>query len=163
GEDGVALLRGQPPQLGRSPDSRRLLRIDRWHSSLQRRFGLCLDDTFRAKRLSISRLPFVSWRIPGESRTRPISHPYGPTSPYQQRLRSRQRRAGLPWPAVFVPLEEQAMNRAIRMAVAGVVALSLPWGATFGEHEKDSGKASLHSPSQIEWKDGPPSLPKGAK
>jgi len=54
------------------------------------------------------------------------------------------------------------MRQAVRMAVAGLVALSLPWGATSGEHEK-SKEASLHSPSELEWKDGPPSLPKGAK
>jgi quercetin dioxygenase-like cupin family protein len=55
------------------------------------------------------------------------------------------------------------MRRVIGMAVAGLVALSLPWGAISGEHENGKGEAALHSPSEIKWKDGPASLPKGAK
>jgi quercetin dioxygenase-like cupin family protein len=56
------------------------------------------------------------------------------------------------------------MNRAICLAV-GLTALSIPWGVVkSGDHEeKGQGKASIHTPSALEWKDGPPSLPKGAK
>ena len=54
------------------------------------------------------------------------------------------------------------MSRTSGLAVAGLVALALPWGSTSGDH-KAKEMASIHTPSALAWKDGPPSLPKGAK
>jgi quercetin dioxygenase-like cupin family protein len=60
------------------------------------------------------------------------------------------------------------MNRATKVlaaAVAGVavaVALRSASPSAGGDH-KDDRKAMIYSPDDLEWKDGPASLPKGAK
>src|SRR5438034_4319720 len=57
-----------------------------------------------------------------------------------------------------------AMRRTVWLAVV-FAALTAPWGrdVSGGHDEKGSGKAAIHAPSSLQWKDGPPSLPKGAK
>lgn len=61
------------------------------------------------------------------------------------------------------------MSRTTRiLALAGaVIAVAVVglWSASpsAGAGHKDEMKAALHKPDKLEWKDGPPSLPKGAK
>lgn len=60
------------------------------------------------------------------------------------------------------------MNRTTRiMALAtAVIAVAVTlWSVSpsAGDDHKDEMKAAIHNPDKLEWKDGPPSLPKGAK
>ena len=52
-------------------------------------------------------------------------------------------------------------RKLILAAVAAAVLWSVPPSAD-GDHKREAG-AALHKPDKLEWKDGPPSLPKGAK
>ncbi len=51
--------------------------------------------------------------------------------------------------------------------IAGIIiTLALPSASLFAQqatHETKTAHASFHSPAEIQWKDGPPSLPPGAK
>jgi len=60
------------------------------------------------------------------------------------------------------------MNRAMRnmaLATALVAVTVVLWSVSrsAGNDHKDEMKAAIHNPDKLEWKDGPPSLPKGAK
>jgi quercetin dioxygenase-like cupin family protein len=50
--------------------------------------------------------------------------------------------------------------------LAALIAVSLPAALLVGQentHDANSTHANFYPPSDIQWKDGPPSLPKGAK
>jgi quercetin dioxygenase-like cupin family protein len=59
-------------------------------------------------------------------------------------------------------MEGNGMNRTIISAAA---VFGLAWAATsFADHgQKESMGATIHRPDGLAWKDGPPSLPPGAK
>jgi hypothetical protein len=52
-----------------------------------------------------------------------------------------------------------------RIVVGVVAAIAMAWTADrgLGDHEKESMGASIYKPDAVKWKDGPPSLPPGAK
>jgi hypothetical protein len=49
------------------------------------------------------------------------------------------------------------------ISVFAVLATLLPVFPSVGDDHRDAMKAALHKPDELKWKDGPPSLPKGAK
>ncbi len=56
------------------------------------------------------------------------------------------------------------MRTVIGLTAAAILAFGLPWAADGGGHGREGmDGASLHPPEGIRWKDGPPSLPPGAK
>jgi quercetin dioxygenase-like cupin family protein len=57
-----------------------------------------------------------------------------------------------------------AMYRRVWLAAAFAAVTVPSAGVRSGDHgKKESARASIHAPSALKWKDGPPSLPKGAK
>ena len=53
------------------------------------------------------------------------------------------------------------MNRALMLVVAASIAAS--WTISRADHKKGTMEAAIHRPDILKWKDGPPSLPPGAK
>src|SRR3954447_22587508 len=61
------------------------------------------------------------------------------------------------------------MNRTTTITALAAAAIAVTvvalWSASpsWGDDHKDGMKAALHRPDELAWKEGPPSLPKGAK
>jgi quercetin dioxygenase-like cupin family protein len=57
------------------------------------------------------------------------------------------------------------MRRGYWIAGVAVAAVALAWlaGPTGGHERRDAMEAAIHRPDRIDWKDGPPSLPPGAR
>lgn len=55
------------------------------------------------------------------------------------------------------------MRRESTLAAAGVVAVAWAVAGLCGDHKKGEMGAAVHRPDGLTWKDGPPSLPPGAK
>jgi quercetin dioxygenase-like cupin family protein len=57
------------------------------------------------------------------------------------------------------------MNRASMLAVSGMAVLAFWWAVppSVGHDEKEAMEAAVHRPDGLAWKDGPASLPPGAK
>ena len=56
------------------------------------------------------------------------------------------------------------MRRLFGLLIAGLVIHPQSWPvATSADHSNEMEGAAIHKPSALKWKDGPPSLPAGAK
>ncbi|MDB6151348.1 MAG: hypothetical protein JWQ44_2796 [Chthoniobacter sp.] len=65
-----------------------------------------------------------------------------------------------------VPLQRTSTTMKSKLILAGVLAVALPSALLLAQqvsHGAKTAHANLHPPTEIQWKDGPPSLPPGAK